>query len=69
MSGTQVRGMNLHISSTAPLTSAKPRAKPYLHLGQISIKASREIGKILGHASSLSYNSSTLQTLGHSWQT
>ena len=58
LGGTQVvavRGMNSHISCVARLTSTKPRAKPPLDLDQISIKASREIGKILGHASSLSW--------------
>ena len=58
LGGTQVvavRGMNSHISCVARPTSAKPRAKPPLDLDQISIKASREIGKILGHASSLSW--------------
>ena len=67
LGGTQVlvRGMNSHISSAAPLTSTKPRAKPPLDLGQISIKASREIGKILGHASSLSWNSDSF----HIWAT
>ena len=61
LGGPQVlvgRGMNSHISSEQrscrllDQTSGKTSA---LDLGQISIKASREIGKILGHASSLSW--------------
>ena len=58
--GTPWRGMNSHISCSAlppPLHHSRPNLGQNLRLilGQISIKASREIGKILGHASSLSW--------------